>query len=83
MVVVGSTCTPRRRHEEAQVKPLSTWGLVPAAPTTAEPRRIAGLVGPTRRALSASEALNCFQIWEENLAPVIKLDGALLFVSVS
>lgn len=44
-----------------------------------ESRELAGLVGPTLMALSASEALN-FQIWEENLAPVTYLDGALLFV---
>ena len=48
-------------------------------PTTAESKRIAGLVGPTLMALSASEALN-YGIWEENLAPVTYLDGALLFV---
>ena len=44
-----------------------------------EPKRIAGLVGPTLMALSASEALN-HRIWEEHLAPVTYLDGALLFV---
>ena len=49
------------------------------APTTAESRRIAGLVGPTLLALSASEALN-YRIWRDNLAPVAYLDGALLFV---
>ena len=48
-------------------------------PPAAESKRIAGLVGPTLMALSASEALN-FQIWVENLAPVTYLDGALLFV---
>ena len=49
------------------------------APSMAVSRRIAGLVGPTLLALSASEALN-YRIWEENLAPVTYLDGALLFV---
>src|SRR5512132_1365663 len=49
------------------------------APTTAESKRIAGLVGPTLVALSASEALN-YRIWDDNLAPVTYLDGALLFV---
>jgi hypothetical protein len=49
------------------------------AATTAESRRIAGLVGPTLMALSASEALN-YRIWSDNLAPVTYLDGALLFV---
>jgi hypothetical protein len=49
------------------------------APTMAESRRIAGLVGPTLMALSASEALN-YRIWSDNLAPVTYLDGALLFV---
>jgi hypothetical protein len=47
--------------------------------TTVESRRIAGLVGPTLMALSASEALN-YRIWSDNLAPVTYLDGALLFV---
>src|SRR5512132_4496012 len=49
------------------------------APTTAESKRIAGLVGPTLVALSASEALN-YRIWNDNLAPVTYLNGALLFV---
>jgi hypothetical protein len=54
-------------------------GDLQVAPTTAESKRIAGLVGPTLMALSASEALN-YRIWEQNLAPVTYLDGALLFV---
>ena len=54
-------------------------GGPPVAPTTAESKRIAGLVGPTLIALSASEALN-HRIWNDNLAPVTYLDGALLFV---
>jgi hypothetical protein len=54
-------------------------GGLPVAPTTAESKRIAGLVGPTLIALSASEALN-YRIWDDNLAPVTYLDGALLFV---
>jgi hypothetical protein len=49
------------------------------SPTTAESKRIAGLVGPTLMALSASEALN-YRIWSDNLAPVTYLDGTLLFV---
>ena len=49
------------------------------APTTAESKRIAGLVGPTLIALSASEALN-YRIWNDNLAPVTDLDRALLLV---
>jgi hypothetical protein len=56
-----------------------TAGDLRAAPTTAESKRIAGLVGPTLMALSASEALN-YRIWEQNLAPATYLDGALLFV---
>jgi hypothetical protein len=39
-------------------------GDLQVAPTTAESKRIAGLVGPTLMALSASEALN-YRIWEE------------------
>jgi hypothetical protein len=54
-------------------------GDLQLAPTTAESKRIAGLVGPTLMALSASEALN-YHIWKENQAPVTYLDGALLFV---
>jgi hypothetical protein len=54
-------------------------GGPPVAPTTAESKRIAGLVGPTLIALSASEALN-YHIWDDNQAPVTYLDGALLFV---
>src|SRR5215204_3434811 len=54
-------------------------GGPPVAPTTAESKRIVGLVGPTLIALSASEALND-RIWDDNLAPVTYLDGALLFV---
>jgi hypothetical protein len=49
------------------------------APTTAQSEHIAGLVGPTLMALSASEALN-YHIWNDNLPPVIYLDGALLFI---
>jgi hypothetical protein len=54
-------------------------GDLEMAPTPAESKRIAGLVGPTLIALSASEALN-YRIWHDNLAPVTYLDGALLFV---
>jgi hypothetical protein len=49
------------------------------APTAAQSEHIAGLVGPTLMALSASEALN-YHIWNDNLPPVTYLDGALLFV---
>ena len=54
-------------------------GGLQMAPTTAESKRIAGLVGPTLIALSASEALN-YHIWDDNLVPVTYLDGTLLFV---
>jgi hypothetical protein len=54
-------------------------GDLEMAPTTAKSKRIAGLVGPTLIALSASEALN-YRIWQDNLAPVTYLDGTLLFV---
>jgi hypothetical protein len=49
------------------------------APTAAQSKRIAGLVGPTLVALSASEAVN-YRIWRDNLPPVTYLDGTLLFV---
>jgi hypothetical protein len=54
-------------------------GGLQMAPKTVESKRIAGLVGPTLIALSASEALN-YRIWNDNLAPVTYLDGTLLFV---
>lgn len=54
-------------------------GDLQVAPTTANSERIAGLVGPTLMALSASEALN-YHIWNDSQAPVTYLDGALLFV---
>jgi hypothetical protein len=54
-------------------------GDLKMAPTTAESKRIAGVVGPTLIALSTSEALN-YRIWQDNLAPVTYLNGALLFV---
>jgi hypothetical protein len=49
------------------------------APTAVKSKRIAGLVGPTLIAPSASEALN-YRIWNDNLPPVTYPDGALLFV---
>ena len=45
----------------------------------AQSKRIAGLVGPTLIALSASEALN-YRIWNDHLPPVTYVDGTLLFV---
>jgi hypothetical protein len=57
----------------------ATAGDLELAPATSESKRIAGLVGPTLIALSASEALN-YRIWNDNQAPVTYLDGALLFV---
>ncbi len=43
-------------------------------------RQIAGLIGPTLIVLALSEALN-LHIWATNMAPVIYLNGALLFVA--
>ena len=43
-------------------------------------KRIAGLVGPTLIVVTTSETLN-FHIWASNIAPVIYLNGALLFVA--
>src|SRR6476620_1813380 len=43
-------------------------------------KKIAGLVGPTIIALAISEAMN-FHIWAVHIAPVIFLNGALLFVA--
>jgi hypothetical protein len=61
------------------VQGLGGAGDLQVAPTTVESERIAGLVGPTLMVLSASEALN-YHIWNDNLPPVIYLDGALLFI---
>jgi hypothetical protein len=43
-------------------------------------KQIAGLIGPTIIALTASEALN-LHIWENNIPPVTYLNGTLLFVA--
>ena len=43
-------------------------------------KNIAGLLGPTLIALGTSEALN-FRIWATNIAPLISLNGLLLFVA--
>lgn len=64
------------------VQGLGGAGDLQVAPTTVESERIAGLVGPTLMVLSASEALN-YHIWNDNLPPVIYLDGALLFMVAS
>jgi hypothetical protein len=41
---------------------------------------MAGLIGPTLVVLGVSEAIN-FRIWETNTAPLIYLNGLLLFVA--
>lgn len=43
-------------------------------------KHIAGLVGPTIIALTISEAINA-HIWANNIAPVIYLNGSILFVA--
>ncbi len=43
-------------------------------------RQIAGLIGPTLLALTASEALN-LHIWETNIPPGTYLNGLILFVA--
>lgn len=43
-------------------------------------RRLARLIGPTLIALGASEAIN-YRIWKSNIAPLIYLNGQLLFVA--
>jgi hypothetical protein len=45
----------------------------------ADSRRMAGLIGPTLVVLGASEAKN-HRIWQTNSAPVVYLNGLLLFV---
>jgi hypothetical protein len=46
----------------------------------ADSRRLAGLIGPTLVALGVSEAVNS-RIWKANSAPLIYLNGLLLFVA--
>lgn len=43
-------------------------------------KQIAGLIGPTIIALTLSEAMN-YHIWATNNAPVIYLNGTILFVA--
>jgi hypothetical protein len=43
-------------------------------------KRIAGLLGPSIIAITISEALNA-HIWAANTAPVIYLNGTLLFIA--
>jgi hypothetical protein len=43
-------------------------------------KNIAGLLGPTLIALGPSEAVD-FRIWATNIAPLIYLNGLLLFVA--
>jgi hypothetical protein len=46
----------------------------------ADSKYIAGLVGPTIIAVTVSEAINA-NIWANNIAPVIYLNGSILFVA--
>src|SRR5215211_890658 len=46
----------------------------------ADSRRMAGLIGPTLFVLGASEAIN-YSIWKASSAPLIYLNGLLLFVA--
>ena len=43
-------------------------------------RAIAGIAGPTMVAIGASEALT-YRIWASNIAPLIYVNGVLLFVA--
>lgn len=43
-------------------------------------KRIAGFIGPILIALGAAETIN-FRIWAANTAPLISLNGLLLFVA--
>ena len=43
-------------------------------------RQIAALLGPTMLAIGASEAFT-YRIWNANIAPLISLNGLLLFVA--
>jgi hypothetical protein len=46
----------------------------------ADSRRMAGLIGPTLVVFGTSEAKN-YRIWETNSAPLVYLNGLLLFVA--
>jgi uncharacterized membrane protein YgdD (TMEM256/DUF423 family) len=46
---------------------------------TMNSRQLAGLIGPTLIALGATEALN-MHMFENQIAPVVYLDGTILFV---
>ena len=43
-------------------------------------KRIAGLIGPTLIVVTISETMN-FHIWASNIAPMIHLNGTLLFIA--
>jgi hypothetical protein len=49
------------------------------ASATMNSRQLAGLIGPTLIALGATEALN-IHMFENQIAPVVYLDGTILFV---
>jgi hypothetical protein len=55
-------------------------GSARAAPSITSSKQIAGLLGPTLVALTASESMN-LHIWKTNLAPVTYLNGLFLFVA--
>ncbi|HET9084227.1 MAG TPA: hypothetical protein VFN41_07450 [Candidatus Limnocylindrales bacterium] len=50
-----------------------------STPDTSVSLEIAAIAGPTMLAIGASEALT-YDIWAFNIAPLISLNGALLFV---
>src|SRR5580765_6511409 len=68
----------RARKPTAMTARLSTADLTD--PDLAVSRAIAGIAGPTMVAIGASEALT-YRIWASNIAPLISLNGALLFVA--
>ncbi len=43
-------------------------------------RRLAGLIGPTLTVIGASEVWT-YRIWRTNIAPLVSLNGALMFVA--
>ena len=47
---------------------------------TTNSKQLAGLIGPSLIAITISETMN-YHIWANNIAPVIHLNGALLFVA--
>ena len=54
--------------------------LLPGETTMTDSKQLAGLIGPTMVALGITEAMN-LDVFAEQIAPVVYLNGAILFVA--